>query len=119
MARAAVATPPELTDSPPPEKPRIVEKPPPDPNGPIELAALLLDRPYGVNQTNPCIRVGFGVENGIGVGGLCERITLYPNGTIVVAVRKSIGSRNTPAEERAKFPVHYLVFREGFGEVAT
>lgn len=116
MARAAA-----VAESPAPstsEPPRIVAKPPPDPTQPIECTALLLSCPYGVNQTDPSIRVGYGVANGINVGGLCERIVLHPNGTYVVHVRKSV-AKHMPEEERSKFPMQYLVFREGFGEIAS
>lgn len=116
MARAAVAAESPATSI--PEPPRAVAKPPPDPSQPIALSALLLARPYGQNQTDTIIRVGHSVANGIGVGGLCESITLYPNGTIVVAVRKGV-ARGLPEAERAKFATQYLTFREGFGEVAT
>jgi hypothetical protein len=117
MARAVAAAS-ESVPSELPEKPRAVEKPPPDPLQPIECSALLLKHPYGVNQTDPSIRVGYGVSNGINVGGLCERIVLHPNGTYIVHVRKSV-AKHMPDAERARFPMQYLVFREGFGEVAT
>jgi hypothetical protein len=115
MARAAAAA-----ESPAPvhsEPPRAVAKPPPDPSQPIECSALLLTQPYGVNQTDPSIRVGHSVNNGIHVGGLCERIVLYPNGTYVVHVRQGI-ARGVPMEARQNHTLQYLVFREGFGEVA-
>lgn len=123
MAKAArVELPSEpITDHPvirvEPDPQRVVAKPP-DPTQPIECSALLLSRPPGVNQTDPAIRVGSYTSNSINVGGLCERIVLHPNGTYVVHVRRSV-TRLISAEERQAFPLQYLVFREGFGEVAT
>lgn len=101
----------------PASKPKLVAKPPPDPSQPIECSALLLARPPGVNQTDPAIRVGSYTSNSINIGGLCERIVLHPNGTYVVHVRRSV-TKLVSLEEREKFPVQYMVFREGFGEVA-
>jgi len=96
--------------------PKLVQAPPPDPNAPIECTSLILDRPYGVNQTNSILRVDSAVATGIGIGGLCERIVLHPNGTFVVHVRHGV-HRGVPESERLKHRVQYLVFREGHGEV--
>lgn len=100
-------------------KPKAVEKPPPDPMGPVECSCLVMDRPYGVNQTNQIIRVGSAVATGIEVGGLCERIVLYPNGTFLVHVRRGIGTMKIPEAERLKHAVCYMVFREGHAEVIS
>jgi len=97
---------------------RVVPKPPPDPSEPIDCNALVLSHAYGVNKTDSIIRVDMGVSTGIEVGGLCERIQLHPNGTYVVSVRMGV-AKHIPAAERAKFPLRYLVFRHGYGEVAT
>lgn len=113
MAKASVAVAESVAPQP---EPKLVAKPPPDPTGPIECSALVLPRPYGVNQTDPVIRLDNAVMTGITVGGLCERIVLYPNGTFVVTVRHGV-HRGTPELERLKHRAMYLVFREGHGEV--
>ena len=112
MARAAAAA-----ESPESAPVRAVEKPAPDPTQPIECSCLVMDRPYGVNQTNSIIRVGSHVATGITVNGLCERIVLHPNGTFVVHIRTGVASSRLPEAEKAKHKLQYIAFREGHGEV--
>jgi hypothetical protein len=112
VAKASVAVAESVTPQP---EPKLVAKPPPDPTGPIECSALVLPRPYGVNQTDNVIRVDSAVMTGIHVGGLCERIVLHPGGTFVVHVRHGV-HRGIPELDRLKHRVQYLVFREGHGE---
>lgn len=114
MAKAAAVAP-EASES-PPESPKLVQKPSPDPSGPIDCSAIILDHPYGINQPNSIVRVGSAIATGVTVGGLVERIVLYPNGTFLVHVRRSVTSQMLDSE-KAKFPVQYMVFREGHAEV--
>lgn len=102
----------------PPEKPKLVAKPPPDPLGPVELSALYLSHPFGINQTATVIVKEARLEMGAGarVGGLVERIVAHPNGAIIVHVRPG-ATRGMLQAEREKNELQYLYFREGHGEV--
>ena len=111
MAKAAV-----VESESPPESPKLVQKQPPDPSGPIDCAAIILTHPYGINQTDSIVRVGSAIQTGVNIGGLVERIVLHPNGTFLVHVRRSV-MKNMLESEKAKFPVQYMVFREGHAEV--
>jgi hypothetical protein len=120
VAKAAKAEAPESEAIEPASAPtpRVVSRPPPDPNEPIDCSALVLSHAYGVNKTDSMIRVDMGVSTGIEVHGLCEKIQLFPNGTYVVHVRMGV-AKHISAAERARYPLRYLVFRHGYGEVAT
>ncbi len=69
--------------------PPLVVAPPPDPSKPIDLkmvraATLVLDQ----NDAGKALVIGRAMANGAHVDGEVVRLQLFPNGTVLVTVRK-------------------------------